>query len=240
MAKVLNNSSDRGPGIRQHRWWREWRNFALFIAIMLIFRSAVADWNHVPSGSMIPSILEGDRIVVDKLAYGLRIPFTLTSIARWGEPQRGDVVTFESPVNDILLVKRVIGIPGDIVAMQDNRLIVNGEPASYRRPDDSEYKWLVEYASPDVDIYRERSHGNERFVMLRKRPSDLPTSFPPVQVPQGQYLMLGDNRDNSQDSRVIGFVDGQRITGRAHSVAFSLDYNNYLVPRADRFFEALP
>ncbi len=98
---------------------------------MVVFRSAIADWNQVPSGSMKPSILVGDRIVVDKLAYDLRIPFTLTRIARWGEPNRGDVVTFPSPRDETLYVKRVIGIPGDTVELRHNRLFINGEEARY-------------------------------------------------------------------------------------------------------------
>ena len=77
--------------------WREWRGFALFVAVMLVFRSAIADWNQVPSGSMQPTILPGDRIVVDKLAYDLRVPFTLTRISQWSAPERGDVITFPSP-----------------------------------------------------------------------------------------------------------------------------------------------
>ncbi|MFV2089891.1 MAG: signal peptidase I, partial [Pseudomonadales bacterium] len=105
---------------RLYTIWRDWQGFILFIAVMLIFRSAIADWNQVPSGSMVPTILVGDRIVVDKLAYDLRIPFTLQRIFRWGEPQRGDIVTFPSPEDERLLVKRVIGIPGDEITLVDN------------------------------------------------------------------------------------------------------------------------
>ena len=100
--------------------WRDWRGFVVFIFVMVIFRSAVADWNQVPSGSMLPSILIGDRVVVDKLAYDLRVPLTLTRVARWDNPQRSDIVTFQSPKDGLLLIKRVIGIPGDIVSLQDN------------------------------------------------------------------------------------------------------------------------
>ena len=109
------------------RFWRDWRSFFLFVAVMLVFRSAVADWNQVPSCSMKPSILVGDRIVVDKLAYDLRVPFTLTRIADWSAPKRGDVVTFPNPIDERLYVKRVIGLPGDEIQMRSGVLHINGK-----------------------------------------------------------------------------------------------------------------
>ena len=117
---------------RLKKIWREWRGFFVFVAVMLVFRSAIADWNQVPSGSMKPSILAGDRIVVDKLAYDLRVPFTLTRITRWSEPRRGDIVTFPSPKDERLFVKRIVGIPGDQVELRRNQLsaITGGSPRS--------------------------------------------------------------------------------------------------------------
>ena len=220
--------------------WRDWRGFVLFIAVMLIFRSAIADWNQVPSGSMQPTILIGDRIVVDKLAYDLRIPFTLHRLVRWREPERGDVVTFPSPKDEQLLVKRIVGIPGDVVSLKNNMLTINGEQASYATLDGEA---LPPGAIKDPYPFRflkETILGNERMIMLE--PPNLVsgiTSFGPVTVPEGQYLMLGDNRDNSHDSRYIGFVTRDRILGRAESVAFSLDYDNFYRPRSERFFAPL-
>src|SRR5438552_14653566 len=111
--------------------WREYRGFALFIVLMIIFRNALADWNVVPTGSMKPTILEGDRILVNKLAYDARIPFTHIAIHTFADPAHGDIVVFDSKAADTRLVKRVIGVPGDIVAMRDNRLTVNGVEARY-------------------------------------------------------------------------------------------------------------
>lgn len=227
-------------GLAVDKLWRDSRGFILFVIVMLVFRSAIADWNQVPSGSMYPSIFVGDRIVVDKLAYDLRIPFTLRRIFRLHEPQRGDVVTFESPIDERLLVKRIIGIPGDAIALVDNQLSVNGEPARYDPLSPAEIHQLPLADAHRYDFYRESVQGSERLVMFRHANNTRSDSIAPLTVPDNQYLVLGDNRDNSQDSRVIGFVDRDLILGKAESVAFSLDYDHYYQPRLDRFFTALP
>jgi signal peptidase I len=103
----------------------------LFLCLMLVFRSAVADWMVVPSGSMNPTIVEGDRILVDKAAYGLRVPFTTVRLSAGEDPLRGDIVIFDSPEDGTTLVKRVIGLPGDTVEMRQERLLVNGAPQGY-------------------------------------------------------------------------------------------------------------
>ena len=220
---------------------KEWRTFVLFVAVMLLFRSAVADWNQVPSGSMAPSIYIGDRIVVYKLAYDLRVPFTLTRIARLAEPARGDVVTFKSPEDERLLVKRIVGVPGDVVALRANALSVNGIAARYE-PLPAEAVSEVPAASRARHrILKESVLGSERRIMLKQPiPGRGAGTFGPVEVPAEHFLVLGDNRDLSRDSRVIGFVARERILGRAESVAFSLDYDNYFQPRLDRFFTPLP
>lgn len=226
---------------RLNTMWREWRGFLAFIAVMLVFRSAVADWNQVPSGSMLPSILVGDRIVVDKLAYDLRLPFTLHRLARWHEPERGDVVTFTSPEDDRLLVKRIVALPGDEVALRDNRLIVNGVPATYEQVPQVEQRPSPFVPVLGYSLFREQLLGSERYVLLRSDGgSGFVGNFSPTEVPEDHYLMLGDNRDNSRDSRVIGFIARDRILGRARKVAFSLDYDNYYAPRMERFLADLP
>lgn len=221
--------------------WREWRGFMVFIAVMLVFRSAIADWNQVPSGSMVPSIYIGDRIVVDKLAYDLRLPFTHLSVIRWGEPKRGDVVTFPSPADEKLLVKRVVGIPGDIVELIDNELHINGSIAHYEPLAADLVSAIPVDDRIPYQFLTESILGDERRVMLHSPTyRSVASNFGPVEVPAGHYLMMGDNRDDSRDSRYIGFISRDRILGRAETVAFSLDYDNYYQPRLDRFFTPLP
>ena len=112
--------------------WRDNKSLVAFLVLMVLFRSAIADWNVVPSGSMLPTIREGDRILVDKMAYDLRVPLTHIAIAHLHDPQRGDIVTIDSSAAHELIVKRLIGLPGDSVAMRDNVLYVNGVRADYQ------------------------------------------------------------------------------------------------------------
>ena len=105
--------------------------FFIVIASMFVFRSAIADWNTVPTGSMLPTIVEGDRILVNKMAYDLRFPFTHIALLKISDPKRGDIVIFDSKIKDERLVKRVVGLPGDVVSMQNNVLTINGQQLAY-------------------------------------------------------------------------------------------------------------
>lgn len=211
-----------------YRVWKENKSFILFIVLMFVFRSAVADWNTVPTGSMKPTILEGDRILVNKMAYDLRVPFTHISLRKISDPERGDIIVFDSKVSDKRLVKRVVGVPGDKVEMRDNTLYINGEALSYMD------------VSSDGSIVDKREDllGVEHMMRVRK-PGSYFSTFAPVVVPADGYLALGDNRDNSADSRVIGFVPRDEIVGRTKSVVMSFNYDNYYIPRSDRYFHTL-
>ena len=211
------------------RAWNEYRGFALFVVLMVVFRSAFADWNVVPSGSMKPTILEGDRILVNKLAYDLRIPFTHITVHTFANPKRGDIVVFDSSAADTRLVKRVIGLPGDTVAMRDNRLIINGIEARYSN---------IERRSDAVLVTESYPGLSERIELVPAGVSRL-SSFGPVKIPKGHYLVLGDNRDNSADSRVYGFVPRDEIVGNAKTVVLSLDYDRHYLPRLDRLLHPL-
>ena len=114
------------------QWWKqEIRPLLFLLLIMFSIRSSLADWNDVPSGSMQPTILVGDRVLVNKLAYDLKVPFTKWHIAEWSNPQRGDIVVFFSPKDGTRMVKRVIGLPGDTIELWNNQLVINGEPVNF-------------------------------------------------------------------------------------------------------------
>jgi signal peptidase I len=210
------------------KFWKENRSLVVFISLMLVFRSAVADWNTVPTGSMKPTIVEGDRILVNKMAYDLRLPFTHVSLLEFADPQRGDIVVFDSEAADKRLVKRVVGVPGDVVVMQNNRLVINGQALHYRPA----------ASVPGMLQFWEELAGEEHRIRIDSRVS-APDSFAPVRIPADHYLVLGDNRNNSADSRVIGLVPREEIVGRSRTVVMSFDYENYYLPRGDRFFEPL-
>lgn len=222
------------------RWfWKEWLKPLLTVALVVgSVRSAVADWNHVPTGSMKPTILEGDRVVVNKLAYDLKVPFTIWRVAEWANPSRGDIVVFFSPTDGTRLVKRVIGLPGDTIAMNNNTLIVNGKRIRYEALESDTSNWIEAKERPAHQFASEQLDGRPHAVMATPA-LDAARSFAPIIVPQGSYFMMGDNRDNSLDSRYFGAVPRNKIVGEAVSVAFSVNRDRYYLPRAGRFGEKL-
>jgi len=215
-----------------------WVSFGaeLFIVVGLMFtcRVAVADWPKVPSGSMEPTLRVGDYLLVNHLAYGPRLPFTNTAI-EFGQPQRGDVVVFRYPLDvSQFYVKRLVGLPGDVVSFQDGAVTLNGAPF--------DVQMLGEGTAPDVApedrgqwLLRETVAGRSRTVkvnpfMQGRLAVDGMAEHCTVQragawqctVPAGQYLMMGDNRDNSADSRVWGFLPHAQVYGKAVRVLFNL------------------
>jgi signal peptidase I len=229
---------DVRPKWRRHaEWfWREWVK-PLFVVGFVLFslRSAIADWNDVPSGSMKPTILEGDRVFVNKVAYDLKLPFTTFRISEWSNPQRGDVVVLYSPHDEKRLIKRVVAIPGDRIEMKNYRLVVNGVPVVYQPLDAS----TVVGADEGSTAYLENANGERPHMILTTPARPSIPNLPAVAVPEGRYFVMGDNRDNSYDSRGFGFVERSRIVGRATAVVLSMDWNR-LRPRWERFFTRLP
>ena len=242
---------------------KEYQSLLIFIALMSVFRSAVADWYTVPTGSMNPTIVEGDRIFTNKMAYDIRIPFTHVSLYQTGEPARGDIIIFDSKAAGNRLVKRVIGMPGDTVELRDNQLFINHQAIEYK---DSAAATDTEELSASLNLesqtkFSEKQQaqyanpaGHQSNLITQDRVENLlgikhhirvsqsgtnRSSFKEVTLPRGYYLALGDNRDNSADSRVIGFVPRDEIIGRTESVVMSFNYDNYYLPRSDRFFHSL-
>jgi signal peptidase I len=217
---------------------RGW-GFSLLAAVLIAtsFKSAIADWNDVPTGSMEPTILAGDRIFINKLAYDLKIPFTTRHIAAWDHPQRGDIVVFYSPRDGQRLVKRVIGLPGDTLALDRNRLYLNGKALTYENLDTDIVNQMPIDVQKDYVFLTEQLEASPHPVMVALSRTIF-SSFSPVTVPQGNYFVMGDNRDNSADSRFFGLVDRNRIVGRATAIVLSRE-GSFLHPRWDRFFSRL-
>lgn len=219
------------------RYLRGWLPTLIMVVVLLAFRSSLADWYDVPTGSMQPTILVGERVVVNKLAYGLRVPFVGIRVATWADPVRGDVVTFPSPQGGQRLVKRVVAVAGDFVSMRHGRLMLDGQELAYEPAQSPD--WPLRPDDPHTHgWYTEELPGKLHAVMTTDHAPNL-RDWGPVRVPDGHVLVLGDNRDNSADGRVFGFVDCRTVEGRAEAVALSLDKDRWFKPRWGRFGSGL-
>ena len=224
---------------RLGQYWRKEIRPLLIIALVLFsIRSSLADWNDVPSGSMNPTIIEGDRIFVNKLAYDLKVPFTTWHLAQWSNPKRGDIVVFYSPYDGTRLVKRVIGLPGDTIELRKEQLIINGKPVNYA-PLSAEVSVQLPLGEQERSLFATESLPGRSHAVMSIPQIPAKRTFGPVRVPAGSYFMMGDNRDNSFDSRYFGAVARDRIVGKAMDVVFSVNKQDYWLPRSERFFRPL-
>lgn len=211
-------------------FWRDNRKFLIILASIVCFKSAVADLNSISGRSMQPNLLDGDKVWVNKIAYDVRLPFTDLRLLSWAHPGRGDIVIIDSDAAGKRLVKRVVGLPGDSVYMRNDLLVLNGQVASYQVVD----------STTDSVIIVEQLAALEYQALLSNEPEQRASrSFGPVQVPENHYFVLGDNRNNSADSRLYSFIPRDQIIGRSSSVVFSLDRDQNFRPRAERFLYAL-
>lgn len=220
------------------RWRKDIRPLLILALIVLSIRSSLADWNDVPSGSMKPTILEGDRVFVNKLAYDLKVPFTTWHLSQWGDPHRGDIVVFYSPYDGKRLVKRVIGLPGDLIELRQNRLLLNGVPVEYE-PAQARALRDLSIGDRSSRIYATEDLPGRAHAVAATPANPAKRDFGPFRVPEGQYFMMGDNRDDSFDSRYYGPVPRKQILGRALAVVVSFDRVHYWLPRWKRSFDSL-
>jgi signal peptidase I len=232
-----------------HYWRRQVRPILVLVLVFTSFRSTFADWNDVPTGSMKPTIFEGDRIFVNKLAYGLKFPYTTWHLARWSGPQRGEIVIFYSPDDGIRLVKRVVGVPGDTVEVRRGDLYLNGNRVGYEDYDPASNAELPRDQRQGYEFRIEQLGDRAHVTALVAGPRGNKRDFGPITLKRkgedgaadDQYFMMGDNRDNSKDSRYFKqhYVNRDQILGRANRVIFSLDYDDSYLPRKNRFFHPL-
>jgi len=211
-------------------FWRENRQFFLLLGCIVFFKSAIADLSSISGASMQPTLLDGDKVWVNKLAYDVKIPFTEISLGSISDPKQGDIVIIDSREAGKRLVKRIVGLPGDTIFMQNNTLVINGEPADYKVVSEEENATII------LEQLTEHSHQAKLSTSYFSRTM---RNYGPVEVPHDNYFVLGDNRDNSADSRAYSFVPREEIIGRSNSVVFSLDSQNRYLPRGDRFMAGL-
>lgn len=217
--------SKRRPAGAEGNWATEFcRSFFPVLLAVLVLRAFVFEPFRIPSKSMVPTLLVGDFVLVSKFSYGLRLPVTHTKILNTGEPERGDVAVFRYPRDPSEdYIKRIIGLPGDKITYRNEQLFVNGKPVPK--------KDLGIYHGPDADVYdqmrlfTETLPGAKPHKMLHVIGRQGPEAS--VTVPKGEYFAMGDNRDNSSDSRIWGFVPEQNLVGQAFMIWLSIDFSDF-------------
>ena len=213
--------------VRQPAWLEYTASFFPVILLVFVLRSFLFEPFRIPSGSMIPTLEIGDLILVNKYEYGIRLPVVNKKVVELGQPKRGDVMVFRYPLNPSQdYIKRVVGLPGDRVEYVNKRLTINGQPVSVKKLDPYYDGDRMQYYTQYVEGLGSVEH---RIIVSEQVPPGLGGGFPNThpgacqysgsgvvcQVPPGHYFMMGDNRDNSEDSRFWGFVPDENIVGRA-------------------------
>jgi len=225
----------RAAGSKQP-WWVEYSvSFFPVILVVFLLRSFLVEPFKIPSGSMIPTLLVGDFILVNKYTYGIRVPVLNNKLVEVNLPQRGDVMVFRYPDDPTLdYIKRVVGLPGDRIEYRDRRLTINGAQVPVRQVEDYLHRERMQFARRYVETFAGAGH---EILLEDEAPTYMPAqrSFPfsgnctyntaglACTVPAGHYFVMGDNRDNSSDSRVWGFVPDGNVVGKAFFIWLNLN-----------------
>ncbi len=241
MAKSKKTEEKTAKPQSRKKWLIEnLTSLGMALLLVLVIRSSVIEAFKIPSGSMIPTLLVGDYIFVNKFSYGLKVPFTEwimdepVQLIRREPPQRGDIIVFKYPRDEsIYYIKRVVGIPGDKIEMKDKLLWINGKKLERSAMDsvlETSTRKLIDddkYAKDYLKL-SEETNANHKYVMMIDDSQFANSYFGPVTVPAGEYFVMGDNRDHSHDSRFWGFVPYKNIKGRAIVIWLSLwlDFSN--------------
>jgi signal peptidase I len=202
--KTDQDDNRQAPGVKQILVEYS-RSFFPVLLFVLVIRSFIFEPFRIPSGSMMPTLLEGDFIFVKKYAYGLRLPVTETKVVETGNPNRGDVIVFRLPSDpSVNYIKRVIGLPGDTVVYERHRLTINGKKIELRPGEDESF---------NVPVFVEDLDGRAHDILVTN--PEFSTRDNTYQVPDGHYFVMGDNRDRSKDSRFIGAIPEEFLVGEA-------------------------
>ena len=218
--KSRQSTANREPKVVEYS-----RSFFPVILAVLLIRSFLGEPFRIPSSSMMPTLLAGDFILVNKFTYGLRLPVVGTEIVDFGEPERGDVVVFRYPPDPSQdYIKRVVGLPGDRISYRDDTLYINDTAVS--KTMQGRYTGPRAEQEPGPTLKGvEALPGRDHDILLRPNYPKLPSGT--WVVPDDQYFVMGDNRDNSQDSRVWGFVPTENLVGKAFLVWMHFDSSNF-------------
>lgn len=210
---------------RLARFWESNKVFIGFLVFIILFRVSVADQYHVPSGSMEPTIAIGDRILVNKLSYHVKVPFTNLVLMSLGEPSRGDIIVFEKPGDHTVMVKRLVGLPGDYLEIEDGFIRVNGETFYVSEQEPVE-------ALREARLNKQGLHYHEKMsdhtYTVQRLPLMQQFGEKKVKIPEDHFFFMGDNRDNSNDSRAWGMVQRHLLKGRASRVLYSMTFAGFV------------
>jgi signal peptidase I len=257
LNKIKDN--DKTKGLKESikngiKTFKDNKGFFGLLILIVTVKSSIVDWNYVPTGSMRPTLADGDQIIINKLAYDVTIPLTYKSLYKISDPKKGDIVVFDTEKQDVRMVKRVLAVPGDKIKIRKNKVYINDQKLEYSEDFNSEFLESVfkPLDESDKENYKENNlpidkmavtyqtetlNGVKHGIRLEEGVQKIGSlGLKEMTIPENNYLMIGDNRNNSLDSRYWGLVERHEIVGKVNYVVFSLDQDHWLKPRMDRLF----